>query len=107
MSNPKSHMKVKCIALLLGLLLLSCSGKVSIEMNEDVPPTFRFERNGDHVYYIPIFSVSEIHTANLNLPWSQREQEDKIVWQIEPPLGPEREIENLPPSPRVQRVFGP
>jgi len=86
--------------LMIGLLLLaiiSCSGRVTIEMDEKVPPTFAFKRNSDHVYFIPIFSVSEVDPENLNVPLSKQEKENKIIWQIEPPTGPAREIENLPP----------
>ncbi len=85
---------------MIGLLLLtiiSCSGRVTIEMDEKVPPTFAFKRNSDHVYFIPIFSVSEVDPENLNVPLSKQEKENKIIWQIEPPTGPAREIENLPP----------
>lgn len=86
----------KYLAALLVLSPLACSGKVSIDMDDHVPPTFRFQRNGDHVYYIPVFSVSEVDPANLNTQWSQQEKNNNIIWQIEPPIGHEREIENLP-----------
>ena len=82
---------------LLLLTIISCAGRVTIEMDEKVPPTFAFKRNSDHVYFIPIFSVSEVDPENLNIPLSKPERENKIIWQIEPPTGPAREIENLPP----------
>lgn len=87
------------IYLVVHLLAVStaCSGSVSIEMDERVPPTFTFKRNYDEVDYIPMFYVSEVDPENLAIPSSQQTKEDKIIWQIEPLTGRDGEIKQLSP----------
>lgn len=90
MKNGKFRRVQTCIGGLILGMSMACAGRVTIEMDQKIPPTFTFNRNADHVYFIPIFSVSEVTSSN-------QEKRSRVIWQIEPPTGPGREIENLPP----------
>jgi len=87
------------IYILVQVLAVStaCSGRVTIEMDEKVPPTFTFKRNYDEVDYVPMFYVSEVDPENLATPSSQQTKEDKIIWRIEPLTGRDGEIKQLTP----------
>src|SRR5207302_7294178 len=85
------------IYIVVHLLAVStaCSGRVTIDMDDKVPPTFTFKRNYDEVDYIPMFYVAEVDPENLNLPSSQQKREDKIIWQVEPLTGRDGEVKHL------------
>jgi len=48
------YLRVCAFAVLL-LLLFGCATRVTIEMDDKIPPTFKFKRNFDEVYFIPVF----------------------------------------------------
>ena len=85
------------IAALLVVTSTGCSGRVTIDMDDKVPPTFSFKRNFDEMDYISWFYVSEVDPENLNTPSSERKKDDKMIWEIEPLTSVDGEIKHLTP----------
>jgi hypothetical protein len=72
-----------------------CKSDVTISMNGNVPPAFKFKRG--HVNYLEFFIVEEIPPENQGMSYMhQHTDKNVVVWQIWPKTSDDGRIDKLP-----------
>jgi hypothetical protein len=72
-----------------------CKYDVTISMNGNVPPAFKFERG--HVNYLDFFIVEEIAPENHGVSYmNQSSDKNIVIWQIWPKTSDDGRIDKLP-----------
>ena len=79
-------------------LVIACQERLTIEMNDAVPPTFRFRADSlTHYKHLTFFIIIEVPPENQKLPaYEKTPVEDKTVWWIFPNDSEKGDFKNLP-----------
>jgi len=80
------------------LVLVSCTGGITISMDGKNPPTFKFKRNLSEVSNLLMFRVEEIAPENAEVPYLQQHYEKNVtLWRIVATNSEAAAIDALPP----------
>lgn len=83
---------------LCAAMVVACQQRLSIKMNEAIPPTFSFHAGPlTHYKHLTFFLVQEVAPENQKVPaYEKTSAENKTIWWIWPEDSEKGEFENLP-----------